>query len=367
MILHGLGLWLSDQLLSRHAVHELLRPPLPAYRRFPIQRFAAHSRPTVSGRLLEQLRRGAAPALIQAPADTPTRNVVDVDLPDAHLSPALLERRHGFVPPVDSLERLERSVDHVAEFAFAPSPIDLDVERRRRTVVVVDPDNPRNLKVWMRLPAHTTNSPNRPSPAARVLRMAQYAQRGFRLGGDDESAVHLQVAVDLLPTGEAPRLTDLRRYAMVWTEILIWQPSPADLAEYVLEGGFVLTTHLDGLARELRLRDPEAVERLYLTADHPIFSVRYDVEYQMIRDLPAANPCNTNILPVDAVEVHGRVVALSTYQTYHPGFVLYGSRGIRFHETAPCRSNRHAVNVFLYGLVQPGGFASRYRARTRRP
>ena len=69
-------------------------------------------------------------------------------------------------------------------------------------------------------------------------------------------------------------------------------------------------------------------------------------------------------MPVDALQLDGRVVALSTWQTYEPGFIVYGWREIRYNESAACLSNKFAVNVFLYGLIQPGGFAGRYQART---
>ena len=73
----------------------------------------------------------------------------------------------------------------------------------------------------------------------------------------------------------------------------------------------------------------------------------------------ASQSAVVNVMPVDALVLDGRVIALSTQMTYEPGFSVYGSRSIVYNPRSPCLANRFAVNVLLYGLIQPGAIGTR--------
>lgn len=359
-LLHAGAVWLADLFLPREAVRVVFLPvslpPLPA-RALPAPAGAARLRPAAEPAAPRGLRGAAAAVdgLAEAGARADGAAAPAPFAADG-MAPGVLGARAPYEARPDCLEVPAYRGEHVTERPVAPSAVDLDAERRARTVVVVDPDDPRNLRVWMRLPAH-------PNMGRRAAVMAQYWRRGFLLGSDD--AVDLELELDVLAAHHRLKLGDLRRYALVWTDLLREQPPVEDLAGYLEEGGFLLTGSFDAVEAQLRRRRPAAVERVYLTREHPLFHAFFDVDYQFLRNLPAPrNPCKYNVMPVDALQLDGRVVALATWQTFDPGFVVYGWRQIYYNEYAACLSNKFAVNVFLYGLIQPGGFAGRYRART---
>lgn len=259
----------------------------------------------------------------------------------------------------DVLDYLAAPASRSYDLPRAPDPVLLDAERRRRSVVLVDPANPRRLSACIYLPA----TGGRPG-GRRALDMADHARRGTNLGTRVDDAVDLTIRLRLFPPGHSLSLNELLEFPMVWTRMLDVHRSQGNLAAYMEQGGVVLADLGEfGLLEDaLETRCGARLRRVYLTLEHPLYRSFYTIDrYHYFTDRILRNPCMRSVLPVDALCLDDRVVAISTYMTYDPGFyVKPASRRIEYNWWSACVANRLALNVFIYGLVRPGAVAGRY-------
>lgn len=238
--------------------------------------------------------------------------------------------------------------------------VELDAERRQRTVVLIDQETRRLKKAYLHLPAYRNASGyeggrevaelfrllNQPSSAGK--RPIEGKVNYYRLGEparwvqseeiSDSDPLH---SFSGYPERQLLHASEMVEYPLLILHYIDVVSTPA-LVEYLVEGGFAVVNpdQLDLLHGRLQERVGKRVQSVNVDLEHPLFHCWFDLtQYR------SGNSFCPELAPLPGLELDGRLIVVGV-----PRFVW------RY----PCPANQLYINVLVYGLVQPSPMGGRY-------
>ena len=358
-LIHLVVVGLLEWLLPPRIEPESWRPSVRRYRPMPVRRHETRAPVPVSWEMVRRVL-GAEPSLAAVP---PAGDASPLPLPETQPPPT------EEIQPLDVRQSREREPDTVPDSVLwkdqvtdlpVPDRVELDAERRRRNVAIIDPATGKLERAWLHLPVYR--------PTSKALdEGAAFLRRGFKLPGP----VPLELEIHLKKLGVCgdhpipgigrepdpihsfigcPERQILHRSEMKEFSVLhlghIDVESLEAMVEYLAKGGLGImdSRQLALCETELKRRYGDRVERRLLELGHPLFHSFYDITRYGL-----GNALCRGFGPVTALVLDGRVAA-----TTPPP---------RFNARMPCPSNRMFVNHLAFALIQPSSMGGRYEAR----
>ena len=358
-LLHGVGVWLFYVLTPPDLKERVFRVRVPV-RRMAIERLRVRAPVPVPHPLLERLRAtGGPPALEVDVGVGEMAPLPEIGILVAEERPPLAqEEKRQIEGELDSLDARLVLWEQSREFLQAADLVELDAERRRRTIVLIDPDTGKLKKAYLHMPCYR-NRPLGYSGGRELSRIVDMIERHRRLPSsaplefeihwydlglgsgwwDPSDPIHSFGTRNRLAYQEAKEYPFLamRYIDVASTEVMV---------RYLMEGGFAVVTRAQfaHLERQLAKQVGDRLEVVQIGLGHPLFHAYYDItEY---RDGNRTCPA---VRPLPGLQLDGRLIAVT-------GVPL-------FHYRAPCPGNQLYVNAIAYGLTQPSRMGGRYLAR----
>jgi hypothetical protein len=239
---------------------------------------------------------------------------------------------------VGMIAELPTAGDLTTGLPLAMDLVELDAERRQRTIAFVDSDTRKLKRAYLHVPSWR-NKPPIYHNAKELAEAIAFMKHGFALS----RRVPIETEVHYYPYGYHLALDEMKAYTVLLLRYIgEASQSLSDVAQYLIGGGYAVVEYrstLSILQRELRKTGSEVREST-LELGHPIFHTFFDIA----RYYSANGPC-PSIGPTPALEVDRRVVAVVS-----PIFIWE-------HD---CHSNDYWVNILSLGLTQPSSMGGRY-------
>lgn len=363
-LIHLVAVGLLEWLLPPRIERESWRPTVRRYRPLPVRRHETRAPVPVSREMVRRVL-AAEPSLAAVP---PAGDASPPALPETPPPPA------EEIQPLDVRHTREREPDTVPDSVMwkdqvtdlpVPDRVELDAERRRRNVAIIDPATGKLERAWLHLPAYGAGEPG-DLRAGALADAPAFLERGLKLPG----LVPLRVEIKWFRLGKPARIIEgitkkvepmhsfrsyperhiLHRSEMKEFSVLhlghIDVESLEAMVEYLARGGFGImgAKQLALCETELKRRYGDRVERRFLELGHPLFHSFYDITRYAL-----GNALCPGFGPVTALVLDGRVTA-----TTPPP---------RFNTEVTCPSNRMFVNHLAFALIQPSAMGGRYEAR----
>ena len=272
------------------------------------------------------------------------------------------------IQPLDVRQSRERDPDTVPDSVMwkdqvtdlpVPDRVELDAERRRRNVAIIDPATGKLERAWLHLPVYRELS-------GGLIDAAAFVRGGHKVPG----RVPLEIEIHLKNRGECGGLIEgfhpepdpihsfagctqrhilprshMKRFSVLHLGYIDVESLEA-MVEYLARGGFGImdSRQLALCETGLKRRYGNRVERQLLKLGHPLFHSFYDITRYAL-----GNALCAGFGPVTALVLDGRVTA-----TTPPP---------RFNARMTCPSNRMFVNHLAFALIQPSAMGGRYEAR----
>ena len=358
-LIHLVVVGLLEWLLPPRVERESWRPTVRRYRPLPMRRHETRA-PVPVSREMVRLVLGAEPSLAAAP---PAGDASPLPLPETQPPPA--ER----VEPLDIRQPREREPDTVPDSVMwkdqvtdlpIPDRVELDAERRRRNVAILDPATGKLRRAWLNLPVYSRVSAN-------LIDAAAFLRGGHKLPGRVplEIQVHLKKMGDCGPVipglGYEPdpihsfggcrgrhilHRSEMKEFSVLHLGYIDVESLEA-MVEYLAKGGFGImdSRQMTLCESQLKRRYGSRVERRLLELGHPLFHSYYDIT----RYYRGNAPCPYPVSPVTALVLDERVTATTSPPP--------------FNTEVTCPSNRMFVNHLAFALIQPSAMGGRYEAR----
>ena len=208
--------------------------------------------------------------------------------------------------------------------------MELDATRRKRTVVLIDPEKGKLRKAYLHLPARLGGSANLLEKQLSHLKCGQMLKWKTPL----EYRVHYY--------RRSIRRNEIRDYPVLFLGF-IGIESMDVLVGYLMNRGAVLGGNLKLLREKMHQQVGDHIQYVKLESDHPLFCSYYD-----ITEYSSAGPACPPVEPIPALELDGRVIVLS---------------GVLYTPSFPCIANKLYVNAMAYLLIQPSQIGGRYLAK----
>ena len=358
-LIHLVAVGLLEWLLPPRIERESWRPTVRRYRPLPVRRHETRAPVPVSREMVRRVL-AAEPSLaaVPSPGDASPPALPETPPPPAEeIQP--LDIRHSREREPDTVPDSVMWKDQVTDLPV-PDRVELDAERRRRNVAIIDPATGRLERAWLHLPVYRKLSGN-------LIEAAAFLRGGHKLPGRVplEIEVHLKEMGDCGPVipgiGAEPdpihtfvgcpgrhilHRSEMKEYSVLDLGYIDVESLEA-MVEHLARGGFGLmnSRQLALCETELKRRYGSRVERQLLELGHPVFHSFYDITRYYRGNVPCPSP----VLPVAALVLDGRVTA-----TTPPP---------RFNTEVTCPSNRMFVNHLAFALIQPSAMGGRYESR----
>ena len=358
-LIHLVVVGLLEWLLPPKVERESWRPSVRRYRPMPVRRHETRAPVPVSPEMVRRVL-GAEPSLAAAP---PAGDASPPPLPET--PPPAGEQ----VRPLDVRHPREREPDTVPDSVMwkdqvtdlpIPDLVELDAERRRRNVAILDPATGKLRRAWLNLPAYSGASGN-------LIDAAAFLRGGHKLPGRVplEIQIHLKEMGDcgaVIPgLGNEPdpihgfagcpgrhilHRSEMKEFSVIHLGHIDVESLEA-MVKYLAQGGFGImdSRRLALCETELKRRYGSRVERRLLELGHPVFHSFYDITRYYSGNVPFPYP----VSPVTALVLDERVTATTPPR--------------RFNTEVTCPSNRMFVNHLAFALIQPSAMGGRYEAR----
>lgn len=228
------------------------------------------------------------------------------------------------------ISELSLSADLAEKLPLAFDLIELDAERRFRTVALVDPDTKKLKRAYFHVPSYRRMTGN------ILARSLDLMRRGFFLPKGVPIKEEIHYYPDRLLVYD-----EIRAYPVLLMQHIRVE-SDSVLARYLINGGFVIDQFegtLVSLHRQLQAQIGDRAKRVTLELGHPVFHAFFDID----RYYPGG-PC-PGVGPTPALEVDERIVAI-----VGPPFSL----------DRPCPANKFYANIIAFALTQPSKMGGRY-------
>ncbi|MBT4496502.1 MAG: hypothetical protein HOC74_02200 [Gemmatimonadetes bacterium] len=376
--LHLLVFILARLLFPTGVEKALFRVRVPSYLPRQSERFRSRPSVTVSRELLGRLRATRMPRELDlALGEEGVGELPDMEIPFLEGEEVLAARweKGEWVAEPDSFPDASLGLlEQTGELPLALDMLDLDAQRRKRTVVIVDPETGKLERAYLHLPVYMNAdrcSGCPPNPGgSEVAEILNLIRRGFRLPGavpifsqihwfklggcisgrtalmkierfSDPDPIHRYYCH---PQKHILHHTEMTEYPVILLDYIDVESSDT-MAQYLIEGGFVVADpgRLGLLEQKIRKQVGERLERIRIELGHPLFHSFYDIDHYF-----PGGPC-PGTGPLPGLELDGRLIAVASP---------------RFTRDKPCPANRLYVNVIAYALVQPSPMGGRYLARS---
>jgi hypothetical protein len=333
--LHLLGLGLIHLLVPSAPVQTAFRVRIIAHLPGGLERFtlgpAGSPIPTanhMSPALVEGLLSTAGPGARGAGAGGADDSWLGMDSSLTGSPGMLLPRERGvWLAPEETLRRPHLQIpDQVKRPPSQLDLLELDAERRVRTVAILDPLTRRLRKAYLHIPCRKAVDKNDPR-AKEFCDILAFVRRGLRHPG----AAPVLEQVHFYRPGYSLKAAEMRQYPILLPKYVDVESTQA-LARYLVEGGFVIDGFLAALREELRLQVGDRVKQVQIGLDHPLFHSFYDITEYSLPGLLGG------IYPIPGLLIDDRLVAVSA----------------SFNTRDPYASNKLFVNALVYALIQVG-------------
>lgn len=333
--LHLVGLWLIHLLLPSAPVQTAFRVRIIPHLPGGLERFTlgpgGSPIPTanpMSSSLVEGLLSGAGPGAPGAGAGGADDSWLGVDSSLTGSPGMLLPRERGVWSALEeTLPRPHLVVpDQVARPPSELDLLELDAERRVRTVAILDSQTGRLRKAYLHIPCRKAVDKNDPR-AKEFCDILALVRRGLRQPG----AAPILEQVHFHRPGYRLQPAAMAQYPILLPKYIDVESTQA-LARYLVQGGFVIDTFLAALHEELRLQVGGRVQQVQIGLDHPLFHAFYDITEYSLPGLLGG------IYPIAGLQIDDRLVAASA----------------SFNTRDPYASNKLFVNALVYALIQVG-------------
>lgn len=172
------------------------------------------------------------------------------------------------------ISELSLNADLTEKLPLAFDLIELDAERRFRTVALVDPDTKKLKRAYFHVPSYRGTTGN------ILARSLDLMRRGFFL----PSGVPIKEEIHYYPSNPSysPRplvYDEIKMYPVLLLQHITVE-STSVLARYLIDGGFAIDQYestLTSLHRELQAQVGDRAKQVTLELEHPVFHAFFDI------------------------------------------------------------------------------------------
>ena len=358
--LHSLALWVVNSFLRDMRGEAVVRVELPAYRptvaRFLGPDGASMGSPQSPGVAEAGVAEKGYPfeTFTDIDGTSPSGGVPRPNIENAFPLPGGKQEWHkGEAEETSTQSTMDRIADLAlpgdlsSDIPFALDLVELDAERRQRTIALIDPTTKKLKKAYFHVPCWRNKPPDH--NARELAEAASFMNYGFAL----PSRVPIETEIHYYRWGYRLTLDEMKKYPVFLLRYLGGDynylrdvKTLQTVAAYLANGGLAVVINgetLSQLQQELRRQGIDRVSLKTLELEHFAFHAFFDIA----RYYPG-NPQCPGIGPTPALEADGRIVAVV---------------GPRFTWERNCHSNEQFVNLIAFGLAQPSRLGGQYMVR----